>query len=112
MKKINFLALIVIIDLLFIIPQISIVADDILEAGGIKCGTLLPQEKIKKQYDRIQFKDSLVFQAKHISESGKFLIHYDTIGNDAVSLKDLNKNGIPDYIDSASYFLIWSINSM
>ncbi len=104
MKKINFLALIVIIDLLFIIPQISIVADDILEAGGIKCGTLLPQEKIKKQYDRIQFKDSLVFQAKHISESGKFLIHYDTIGNDAVSLKDLNKNGIPDYIDSASYF--------
>ncbi len=104
MEKIKFLALIVFIELLLISSYVSIKAEEELEFGGIKCGTLLPKEKQNKKLDKVQFKDSLVFQVKHISESGKFLIHYDTTGTEAVSPEDLNKNGIPDYIDSASYF--------
>ncbi len=105
MKAIKYLALIVIIELLFINSNASIRAEEELEFGGIKCGTLLPKDKLNKKLDKVQYKDSLVFQAKHISESGKFLIHYDTTGTEAVPPEDLNKNGIPDYIDSASYFL-------
>lgn len=84
--------------------QIRIEAEEELEFGGIKCGTLLPKEKQKQKCDKIQFKDSLSFQAKFVSESGRFILHYDTTGADAVPREDLNKNGIPDYIDSASHF--------
>ncbi|NLO18361.1 MAG: hypothetical protein GX121_00535, partial [Ignavibacteria bacterium] len=84
--------------------QIRLEAKEELEFGGIKCGTLLPKEKQKEKCDKIQFKDSLSFQAKFVSESGRFILHYDTTGADAVPREDLNKNGIPDYIDSASHF--------
>jgi len=105
MKIIKFLTLIVFIDLFLISSYVSIKAEEEPEFGGIKCGTLLPKEKQNKKFDKVQYKDSLVFQSKHISESGKFLIHYDTTGTEAVPPEDSNKNGIPDYIDSASYFL-------
>lgn len=39
------------------------------------------------------------------SPSGKFRVHYDTIGTEAVSTLDEDFNGIPDYIDSTLIFL-------
>lgn len=38
------------------------------------------------------------------SPSGKFSLHYDTSGTNAVPLEDISGNGIPDFIDSASVF--------
>ena len=34
-----------------------------------------------------------------ISPSGHFYIHYDTLGNEAPDLTDVDENGIPDYVD-------------
>jgi hypothetical protein len=34
-----------------------------------------------------------------------FLIHYDRTGQDSVPSKDIDRNGIPDYIDSMAYYL-------
>ncbi len=34
-----------------------------------------------------------------------FRIHYDTFGEDSVSVTDRNNNSIPDYIDSVAYYL-------
>lgn len=39
-----------------------------------------------------------------ITESGKFKIHYDLSGINAVKTEDKNKNGIPDYVDSVSFY--------
>ncbi|MCX7929252.1 MAG: hypothetical protein N2663_00805 [Chlorobi bacterium] len=39
------------------------------------------------------------------SPSGKFLVHYDTLGINAVASGDRDGNGIPDYVDSAAYFM-------
>jgi len=38
------------------------------------------------------------------SKSGKFRIHYNIEGPNAISLVDLNNNGIPDYLDSVMYY--------
>ena len=39
-----------------------------------------------------------------ITENKHFAIHYDLTGFNAVDNKDLNNNGIPDYIDSVAYY--------
>ena len=39
------------------------------------------------------------------SREGHFRVHYNTSGNDAPSLVDMDLNGIPDYIDSTLVFL-------
>ncbi len=39
------------------------------------------------------------------SPAGRFNLHYDTTGNDAVPLEDISNNNIPDYIDSAAIAL-------
>jgi len=39
------------------------------------------------------------------SSDGLFAVHYDTSGSNRVPLVDLNRNGIPDYVDSALYYL-------
>ena len=36
------------------------------------------------------------------SASGRFLIHYTTIGTDRVDATDLDANGVPDYVDEAA----------
>jgi len=36
------------------------------------------------------------------SPSGKFLIHYETSGSDAVPSKDTNGNGVPDYVEEVA----------
>jgi hypothetical protein len=40
-----------------------------------------------------------------LSPSGLFRIHYDTLGLNAVPTLDADRNGIPDYVDSAAYFM-------
>ena len=37
-----------------------------------------------------------------VSDSGRFLIHYDTNGSDAVSPADTDGNGHPDYVDTTA----------
>ncbi len=39
-----------------------------------------------------------------ITENEHFAIHYDVTGFNAVDNKDINNNGIPDYIDSVAYY--------
>jgi hypothetical protein len=39
------------------------------------------------------------------SPSGRFKIHYDTTGSNAVNRTDLNKNDLPDYIDSVMFYM-------
>ena len=48
------------------------------------------------------------FEAR--SPSGRFLLHYDTSGSEAVAADDADGNGTPDYIDLAAVILdsIWS----
>lgn len=40
-----------------------------------------------------------------LSPSGRFKIHYDTTGSNAVSATDANNNDLPDYIDSVMFFM-------
>ncbi len=44
----------------------------------------------------------------HLSPTGRFRIHYDLDGENAVDATDLNGNGIPDYIDSVAKFFDWA----
>lgn len=39
------------------------------------------------------------------SPSGRFKIHYDTTGANAVNTKDANNNDLPDYIDSVMFYM-------
>ncbi|HYF03667.1 MAG TPA: MXAN_6640 family putative metalloprotease [Patescibacteria group bacterium] len=50
-------------------------------------------------------------QQRHFSPSGRFLIHYDITGPNAVSVKDENSNSIPDYVDSAAaiFDYVWRV---
>jgi len=45
-----------------------------------------------------------VGQKNFISKNNLFKIHYDTVGYNAPSLVDINKNGVPDYIDSVAFY--------
>lgn len=45
-----------------------------------------------------------LLQKAYDSKSGKFTIHYNISGPDAVDETDNNSNGIPDYIDSCAYY--------
>jgi hypothetical protein len=40
-----------------------------------------------------------------VTPQGHFRIHYDISGSNAVTTRDDNANGIPDYIDSTSFYL-------
>ena len=50
-------------------------------------------------------------QAQYVSPSGHFLIHYDTLGLDAVDTEDISGNGIPDFVDSAAAIFdhVWRV---
>lgn len=39
----------------------------------------------------------------YLSESGKFILYYETEGTNAVPLSDSNNNGVPDYVEWAAF---------
>lgn len=87
-----------------------------LDARESRCGTfdavVNPSMNIsgKIRADRIQ---ESTMQKQYLSPSGKFLIHYDTENTDttsnAVPSADSNKNGIPDFVDSAAYYFDYAL---
>lgn len=80
----------------------------------IKCLTFEINKSIKniKNYDRILVEfDSTgrpLTQCVTHSKSGRFAVHYDTSGINMIPRLDLDKNGIPDFVDSALFFLEYS----
>lgn len=42
------------------------------------------------------------------SKTGRFAVHYDTSGTNQVPKLDLDRNGIPDFVDSALFYLEYS----
>lgn len=69
-----------------------------------KCATFLTKDK-KQQLEKMLKIAELETQKTYISPKGLFLIHYDTSGKNAVDITDLNKNKVPDYVDSVAYYL-------
>lgn len=63
-----------------------------------KCGTFHFSEKSDQILSRP------ITQKTSSSPSGRFLIHYDVIGNHAVSPTDIDNNGTPDWVDSVAYY--------
>jgi hypothetical protein len=62
-------------------------------------------DKLKKNKEKFLNENNRPKLQNSISKEGsKFRIHYDTIGVNKVDLIDNNKNGIPDYVDSVSYY--------
>lgn len=53
----------------------------------------------KPYFDPPQLQDSI------LSPEGRFMLHFDRIGPDAIPPADIGNNGIPDYIDSAAVIL-------
>ena len=48
----------------------------------------------------------------YLSESGHFMIHYDTEGNNAPNSNDININNVPDYIESVASIAEESRNTL
>lgn len=78
----------------------------------IKCGTpaiidfyrnrsKLSDQTVKKIESLISTPSTKASET-YRSASGKFLIHYDTSGDDAVPSKDENQNGTPDYVEEVA----------
>ena len=77
------------------------------EIFGNKCGTFLPDNRkivSERQLADITAYDRPILQKEQPSESGRFLVHYDMNGKNAVSPVDIDNNGVPDYIDSVCYY--------
>jgi hypothetical protein len=78
----------------------------------LKSGTFIVQE-IKNNWQRLdpniqqalaKYLSRYDLQHSILSPSGRFRLHYDVTGYNAVDTADRNRNGIPDYIDSASTY--------
>lgn len=89
---------------------------NLLFAKGFKFDTLANDLRCQtyqiKKFDK-QIQKKLIFdsntgrpinQTQISSPSGRFLIHFDTTGTNAVPSVDNNKNGIPDYVDSVAFY--------
>lgn len=80
--------------------------------------TKIVLEEAHLPHSHIITNDSLNFQLSNInreeldlfidSESGLFRVHFDTTGENAVDLTDIDNNEIPDYIDSLIIYLDYS----
>ena len=103
--KIPFFSLILII-CFNINVAFSVENNDSLEYGAIKCfNPFLNRLEHKKYQDKLLEDDVRPKRQKsYVSKSGYFLIHYDIEGEHKVDLTDIDKNGIPDYVDSTAIF--------
>lgn len=68
-----------------------------------KCGTVALLEGRFKAQRGLEERRARA-QAVVLSPSGKFRIHYDTTGPDAVPAADANGNGIPDYVERTAQY--------
>lgn len=84
------------------------------ELKNNKCGTFSPNKTdILNRIFKSNLKDGETLQNREIpdldlqytSPKGRFIIHYTLTGNDAVDNIDTDKNNVPDYVDSAAYYL-------
>lgn len=73
-----------------------------------KCGTFSPDVHniaVQKGLTILNDDNRPTLAKVQQSSSGRFFVHYDTIGINAVKKLDANGNGIPDYIDSVCYWI-------
>lgn len=88
----------------------------ILSQEDTKCLTF-PIQQNKKLSDKVL--STIYFdstgrpknQTYAISSSGLFVVHYDTTGENRVPPQDKDKNGIPDYVDSALFYLDYAFSA-
>lgn len=65
--------------------------------------TCLTQIHKKAPYLQTRIRPRMQFSIT--SPSGLFRIHYDTLGLNAVPTSDSDRNGIPDFVDSAAWYM-------
>lgn len=108
--KVNMRFLFAVLLSVMILSFSDVVADDLHECDGCggKCGTHLSLTPEGREHlQRIILWENEVPLVGHksvISPNNIFKVHFDTTGFHAPSLKDLNQNGIPDYVDSVCYY--------
>lgn len=94
--------------LFLIIPSIASAKNEYYDslANDNKCLTFQSQQTKDRILKSFSFDTNgrPKNQKTHPSQSGLFLIHYDTTGVHSVDLSDSNHNGIPDYVDSVAYY--------
>lgn len=77
------------------------------ECSG-KCGThLMFTPEGREQLQRtIYWENEIpkVGQKSTISANNIFKVHYDTVGYHAPPMADINRNGVPDYVDSVCFY--------
>lgn len=96
--------------IIFLIYPIFIIAEqrEYTEWLDSKCGTFLPDVHniaVRKGLTILNDDNRPILAMVQQSASGRFFIHYDTNGVNAVRKTDTDGNRIPDYIDSVSYWI-------
>lgn len=82
------------------------------QSAFVKCETISRLENRATGAAKIAVRpENETMQASAVSEAGHFRVHYDTTGYNAVSMTDIDKNGVPDYVDSTLVYLeyAWDI---
>ncbi len=76
----------------------------------VRNSTFIPQEKKDEMLRRLTGFDIYGRPDLHnvYTTPGGFSIHFDTEGRHAVPPDDIDKNGIPDYVDSVAYYMEYS----
>lgn len=79
----------------------------------IKCLTpvLMEYERLKDELnpavvaeiEQITSPKTSATTQSHLSPSGNFILYYETEGEDAVPLEDIDENGIPDYVEKTAF---------
>ncbi len=106
MPRFKFKTLFTLLTFLLFFPLLSVVSDDVFY--DIKCLTFSKNRRSeKKDFPLLEF-DSTgrpINQCIAISKSGLFAVHYDISGKNKVPPIDFDNNGIPDFVDSALFYL-------
>ncbi len=74
---------------------------------GPVSATHLPEEikiELLKKNVEIDENNRPVLDLQFESETGKFLVHYDSAGDDAPPPEDLDLDGVPDYVENVAYY--------
>jgi len=69
-----------------------------------RLGPILGVNSINDFYQKQQKEAQITASAEFLSESGRFLLLYETTGSDAVPSTDGNQNSIPDFIEKGAAY--------